>query len=173
MTEHNPYQAPLSAFDEMPRRELPPPGVHHTPEMMEALRATRPWVLFLGILGFVGAGFMVLGGLFFLFAMLAAATGGGSSATGVGQAVLVAAMYVFFGGVYALFAWLLIRYSGAIGRFLATDATEHLEQALDSQRVFWKVSGIVAIVSMVLSFLAVIAVAVVGAVAAVSSMPGF
>jgi len=35
-------------------------------EMLGSLKSTRPWVMFLAILGFVGLAFMVLGSLMFI-----------------------------------------------------------------------------------------------------------
>jgi hypothetical protein len=165
MSTFNPYEAPLSAVDGRSAGAQAPAQGMHTPTMVEALRGTRPWVLFLAILGFIGCGFMVLGGLMMA---VAGAVAGQSAGWGVAQGILLGLVYVFLGAFYAFFSWLLVRYATAIGRLLATNETQHVEGALEAQRVFWKVMGITTIVMMVLSVVGMVAAMAIGVMAAAS-----
>src|SRR5262245_24163986 len=73
-------------------------------EAVEALRETRPWVTFLAVMGFIGAGFMVLAGL----GMLIAGSPRMEASLGL--------VYIALAGLYVLPSVLLIRYSSSIGR---------------------------------------------------------
>lgn len=110
--------------------------------MLGALRATRPWVLFLAIVGFVFMGLMVLG-------MLAVLTGVGAAPTdaprlfGPGMAffeLVMIALYFF----PCLF---LYRYAKFIGQ-IQSAGQPALENALWQQKSFWKFMGITMIVML-------------------------
>jgi magnesium-transporting ATPase (P-type) len=131
-------------------------------KMMEHLGATRPWVLFLGILGFVGAGFAALAMLGWLALGLM-----GMSQLGPGAEkiqVLTSFLYLPLIGIYILFSVLLVRYASAIGRLLDSCRASDMENALLKQKTFWKAAGIIAIVSIGL----MLAAFIVGIVVALS-----
>ncbi|HEV2212758.1 MAG TPA: hypothetical protein VGS99_05360 [Gammaproteobacteria bacterium] len=111
--------------------------------MLDALRATRPWVKFLSILGFVLCVLMALVGLAFV---------GGAGAKAGPMAAFGPAIGVF----YLLFVLLyffpclhLLRYANAIARIPA-DGQRALEEALVKQKSFWKFIGILTAVVLVL-----------------------
>jgi len=129
------------------------PGI--SPRTSEALRRTRPWVMFMSILMWVGVGFMLIGGVFMLFAGVA---GSAFGETGLPEGV----MFVVLAMVYGLMAFLYIfpaiflwRYASRIGRMLSTASVSELEGALEAQKSFWKFIGIMTIV--VMAFYAVMA----------------
>jgi hypothetical protein len=116
---------------------------------LEMLRQTRPWVVFLGILSFVAAGFMVLGGLgMAIFGAIAAATSP-SLASAAPQAAM-GLIYLPLGFVYIYPGLKLVKYGGAIGRLMQSRSAADLEDALTQQKSLWKFSGIFAIVALVL-----------------------
>lgn len=121
-------------------------SVHHTPLMLEHLRTTRPWVLFLSILGFIGGGIMVLFALILLLTGVIAHDG-----SNVALSIIGSAFYGLTGVFYGFFAYLLFRYSSSIGQASVTDQAEDLELAVEQQRVFWKATGIATIATLVLS----------------------
>ena len=45
----------------------------------------------------------------------------------------------------------VVRYAGAIGRLLTTRQPVHMEQALEHQRSFWRIVGIVSVIYIVLA----------------------
>ncbi len=119
-----------------------------TPGMIDALKATKPWVRFLAILGFVLAGLMVLASL-------------AMGAFGIYQVteerleawVLVgmAALYAVMGVVYIFPSRFLYRYASAIAE--AADANVKaaaIERALREQKSFWKFAGILTLVMLLL-----------------------
>ena len=125
-----------------------PVGVSAT--TMDVLRRTRPWVLFLSILGFIGTGLMLIAAI-----VITAATTIASSRSGIGPPAWIGLVYV----VMALFCFvpavLLWRYGSRIGTLSARGHVEDLERALDAQRVFWRLTGIFVITGIVLYFAAI------------------
>lgn len=115
--------------------------------MLESLQATRPWVKFLAILGFVFAGFAGIAGLFMAVAFsFVPAKAGLPHFFGPVFGILYIAMAIFF---YVLPCLYLLRYGSAITR-IPTDGQAAMEEALKQQKTFWKYLGIFAIVVLVL-----------------------
>jgi type II secretory pathway pseudopilin PulG len=123
--------------------------------MVDALKATRPWVRFLSILGFVCAGLIVL------VALGMAAFGVYQMTTGNGQGgflVGMGALYLLMSVLYIFPSRYLYRYASAIAD--ASDAPSKsaaVERALREQKSFWKFAGIMALVMLVLYIPGVIA----------------
>jgi hypothetical protein len=140
---------------------LPSPGAA-SPRAVDLLRRTRPWTMFLSIMGFVGAGIMVIATI----AMVAVGLIGGASEFGGSEAGMLlgmGAMYAVLTALYLVISISLFGYARAIGALSRTGGGAELEDALDAQRRFWKLMGIVVIVTMslmVLAFLIGIGVAV-------------
>ncbi len=126
-----------------------------TAGMVDALEATRPWVRFLSILGFVCAGLMVL------VALGMAGFGGYQMVTGNGQGgflVGMGALYLLMSILYIFPSRYLYRYASAIAD--AADAPSKsaaVERALREQKSFWKFAGIMALVMLVLYIPGIIA----------------
>jgi hypothetical protein len=150
---YNPYQPPTdlgvtsqpSTFGDANRAEL-------SHDVEEALRQTKPWVMFLGVLGFLGAGFLVLGGLAVVAVGLPGVPGG--RAVGLGY-LLGALLYVF----PSLF---LVRYSTAIGGVLSGGGMRALGEAMTQQKRFWRFVGIAAVVMMALYFVIILVAFAIG-----------
>ena len=128
---------------------------------VQLMYQTRPWVLFLSVLMFIGSAFMVLGGLA-MFGMSAVA-GSGSSGLGMGMMGL---MYLPFAALYVYPAKKLWGYGSAIGRMTTSRSTTDLEAALGEQKSFWKFLGIMTIVMFAIYIVFFIGLAVFGAAAA-------
>lgn len=147
----NHYAPPQANVD-----DVAPAGQGITGEMIEALRGTKGWVLLIGIMTLIGAGFMVLGGIGMLFgsAFMGAAGAGAPQAAvfvGMGALYIVLAILYIFPGLF------LIKYSSAIGRLVNSGQSNDMEDALNQQRKFWKFVGVLFIVGMVVGILGVIA----------------
>ena len=132
-----------------------------TDSMLDSLRKTRPWTLFLAILGFVFTG---LGMLFGLFMILAGGFAGDlphqpgtpqffGTAFGFGFGILYLIMSVF---LYLLPCIILFRYGSAIGRIAGNDSQTAMEEALLRQKTFWKYIGILMIIVLALYVLLII-----------------
>ncbi len=122
-----------------------------TPLMAQHLLATRPWVLFLSILAFIGCGLLVAAGLGMIAVGGLSLGGGGDFFTRgrplpwIVQGVTYLAMALVMGGLYAAPAWLLCSYAAAIKRYRYSGRSGDMEAALRIQKSFWKFVGIMTI----------------------------
>jgi hypothetical protein len=153
----NPYQSPQSPVNPEPDSFARLTGV-----MVRYLKEAAPWLRFIGILSFVGCGFMVLGGILFLIATFVRPdiTGefGGLSG-GIGSIVYIGSgALMFFPARFTYF------FGAKLRSYLRTNAEEDLEQALKNNKSLWKFNGIMYIIG-----LALVPVGIVGAVIAVIS----
>ncbi len=115
---------------------------------LEMLRQTRPWVLFLGILCFIGSAFALLAGVGAAIMGLVAA-----SATSNPVLAFAGFIYIPLGLLYIYPGLKLVKYGSAIGRLMETRTSFDLEDALTQQKSMWKFMGISTIVMIVLYFL--------------------
>jgi hypothetical protein len=125
--------------------------------VVELMRQTRPWVIFLAILGFIGAGFMVLGGLVFV----AGAAMGGTGEKGFPMAGL-GVVYVVLAALYVWPSVLLLRYGMSIGKLVQEPRMEQLATSVGHQKSFWKLVGIMAAVMLALYPIIIVAAVVWG-----------
>jgi hypothetical protein len=145
----NPYAPPQSAASGYADIDAPLDAREVPDLVLEPLRATRPWVTFFAIVGFVGAGFMGLAGL----AML------GSGGVGSGRSSIPGAVglaYLVLGAILIFPSLHLLRYGSAIARLVRDPHMERLGAALGHQRAYWKLVGIIVAVCLALYPLAII-----------------
>ena len=174
--EMNPYSPPAPAMAPYPVAPPPyaaAPGGPVTDLTMDMLRQTRPWVIFLSILCFLGCGFALLLslGMFAIGAAMPAAMAGGKGPPFSGA--LLGLVYLPFAFLYIYPGIKLWSYGSAIGRLLASRSTGDLEDALRHQKSFWKFSGIAAIVTIALYVLLVVGLVVAGVAAGLSAAGSF
>ena len=118
------------------------------------MRRTRPWVVFVGVLSLVGAGFLVCSLLFLLVVSVSAREA---------LPTLIAVPAYGFGVILNLLLGIyLLRYASRIARYVAEPGEALLADALEAQRVYWKFIGILAIVAICLGVLAGIGAMVLG-----------
>jgi hypothetical protein len=110
------------------------------------LAQTRPWLLFMSVLMFLGAGLMVLGGLFMMIGGFAGGNDPALAMMGPG----IGLVYIFFALLYAVPAWLMMQQVGAIGEVQAGGGTTALAAFLRHNRNFWRVIGGFTLVVLVL-----------------------
>ena len=159
MESQQPYRPPRASTAQRP---APGTGGVISPLMIEHLDKTRPWVLFLGILGMIGTAFLIMGGLLML--VMGSALGMQDDSNPFGAAVgpflggfyLLGAVFYFFPSLF------LLRYSGAIRNIGGRANTAGFEDALKNQRSFWRFTGIAAAAFIGLYVLIIIGAIVVG-----------
>ncbi|MDR1933562.1 MAG: hypothetical protein LBQ57_12165 [Spirochaetales bacterium] len=145
----NPYQGPQTSVGAI--RPALSTGTL-TEVMVFYLRDASPWMRFLGIIGYISCGFMVLGGIFMAF--LPAVFLGLHEVSEAGIAV-TAGMGAFGGAFYIIIAvamffparW-LYKTGVKIRGYVRTGADSDLEEAFRSNRAFWKFMGIMTIISL-------------------------
>ena len=94
-----------------------------------------------------------------------------------GDPVLCVLGFIGLAGVYAAFTFILIfpalklwKYADAIGSLLQTGSEEDLVAALNQQRSFWKLAGIMMIIMLVICLMAFVVIAIAYGTGAVSQM---
>jgi hypothetical protein len=142
----NPYTPPAAVYG-TPYAPSPNYGAAPTQAVsetaIESLRQTRPWVLFLSILAFLGSGFMLLAGVGLTLAGLVASKGRGFES-------FIGLAYIPFALIYVYPAIKMWTYGSAISRLSMSRSTSDLEAAMVQQKHIWKFLGIAAIVMIVL-----------------------
>jgi hypothetical protein len=120
-----------------------------TARAADLLNQTRPWVLLMAVLTFIGVALIAMAGLFIVLGGLLGSMGaprgaGGGMVAGMG---LVMGLFVFAFAALAFFpALYLWRYGSRIGQLRASGRIEDLESALEAQKSYWKFIGILTVV---------------------------
>ena len=149
----NPYQSPETAA--VPVKPLVAQGTL-TEAMLIYLKQASPWLRFIGILGFIGAGLTFLSGLVSiafvpLMRQIWDEIPGFDTVSDVVSAIFGGTMVVFClgGGVLLFFPALFIyRFGDKIRSYLRTGTDQELEQAFKNNKSFWKFVGIIYIISL-------------------------
>ena len=131
-------------------------GASLSPLAQQYLDQTRPWVKFMSVVTFIGAGLtMVLGLVVLVISMFSGAAAANQEAPGLlGSAVgggLLALLYLAMACVYIAPGLYLFRYAGAIGRLKVNPTAGVLEDALKHQKSFWRFVGILSVVGLALA----------------------
>lgn len=168
----------MSQFPDDPRfqsigPEAARPAHPVTPPMVLALKQTRPWVLFLAILGFIFGGLAIAGGLIMGVVMGFAGSMGGELSQGMGAAMGIGlgALYLLMGVVYLFPSLYLLRFASGIAAMLKNDPVGGMESALRAQKSFWKFAGIFMIVILCLYVLIILGMMLFAGVMAVQGLP--
>jgi hypothetical protein len=129
-----------------------------TETMISHLKAAAPWLRFLGILGFIGAGFMVMTGIISAIAMGVAGTQlfeeFSEAADGVFGTVVsffsgfLGIIYIGFGVIYFFSALFTYQFGNKLRSYLRSNNTKDLEAALRNNKSLWKFKGILAIIEL-------------------------
>ncbi len=141
MDPNHPYRPPASEVGG-PSSGLSGEGAGSiTPGIIEALRQTRPWVLFIAVMILIACGLMLLIGVVTMMAGSFLAT----EASPVGG-LAIGLVYLVMAALYLYPAIRLLKYSAAIKRIGDADSAHEVEQALIQQQAFWRFIGIVTLV---------------------------
>ncbi|MGB0847655.1 MAG: DUF5362 family protein [Thiolinea sp.] len=129
-----------------------------TDSIVTSLRKTRPWVLLLAIMGFIGTAFIIIAAVGMLFggSMMQGMEGAGAMPGGFIYGMT--AFYFILGIIYFMASLYLLKYAGSIKRAVTGMSLADLEAALAQQASFWKLMGILTLISII----AVIGMMVVG-----------
>ena len=152
----NPYQSPATA-------SFPaPPAISQgnlTETMLIYLKGASPWLRFIGVMGFIMAGFVALWGLALFFIFLFAGNFFGELFDEVQGLGLYSGIFGAIGGAAGLFtiggaaliffpALFTYRFGERIRKYLQTGTDSELEEAFKNNRSLWKFNGIILIISL-------------------------
>lgn len=136
------------------------PGDSASPRTIQALAATKPWVRFASVMGFLGAISMVVYGVMAVFfAFIPGQQPGGPNLAAMTTSLGI--FYLALSVVYAIPSLKLWKFASAIARLQSSQSSGDLEHAIHQQRGFWKAAGILFIVTFILGvvmFIAIMAV---------------
>ncbi len=149
--------------------------------VVDQLRRTRGWVLFFGVMFWIGTVFLCLGGLAMigmgLFSGAIAASGEqtlDSLGAGIGAATFVGmgVLYLVLAMLYIYPATRLTKYASRIRDLMNAPAEQNLVAALNEQRAFWKFVGVMTISMMALYIVGIVVMVVVGVAGAAAAAGG-
>ena len=155
MSGDNPFGVSSDSYGDRSGRERSPVVAEVSPRTIEMLNQTRPWVQLMGVLLWIGTVLMGLGSIAVVFAALM---------SGQEIMVVVGALYVVGAIVYGVLAKSLTGYASRINSLRASERVDDLEDALESQKTFCKVCGIITLIGIVIYLLGIVLV-VSGAIA--------
>jgi hypothetical protein len=142
-------------------------GASLTPLAQQYLDQTRPWVRFMSVATFAGAGLtMVMGLVMLAISMFGAAAGSSEAPGALASAVgggLLALFYMALAVVYLAPGLYLSRYASAIKRLNARPSADGLEDTLKHQKSFWRFVGIATAIGLCIGMV-VLALAVVAGI---------
>ncbi|MFT3740197.1 MAG: DUF5362 family protein [Breznakibacter sp.] len=122
------------------------------------------WSKFLGILGFISSGLVVISAMFVGMVMTMLSAFAGAAAMPF-PPIVVSLVYVVIGAVYFFVALFLYKFGSNAGTALKTRRESYLEDSLKSLKLHFTIMGVLAIIGlslMVLMFLAVAVTIIVG-----------
>lgn len=161
MSEFTPY-APV-ADGNLPLRSNPYAAVEA--EIVESMKRTRPWVLFMSILGYIAG---VMSGLVSVgfIALTALAPSSPSSHNDVrAMGPLMSVAYLVLAGLCVPPSYLLGAYASSISRYVSSGGPlEGLADAVRKQASYWRYIGISTVVLISLYALILVGALVVGVV---------
>jgi hypothetical protein len=130
-----------------------------TATMIRYLKEASPWLRFIGILGYIGAGLLAVAGV--IFTIVFAATGRTFGYAGSAVGAFAGLIYVVL-AVISFFPARFTYYFGAkIRSYLLNNTEKDMEEAFKNNKSLWKFAGILAIV-----YLAFIPLGIIGIVIA-------
>ena len=163
----NPYQSPET--EAIPDRPLLAHG-SITETMLVHLKKASPWLRFVGIVGFIFTGIMLLTGLFMIpFTTTYAHVNipGFEQFSRVGLVFnLTLLVYGFGGGALCFFlSFFIYKFGDKIRTYLRTGAESDLEIALINNSRLWRMLGIICIVG-----LSIVPLTIIGTIIMVAAM---
>jgi len=139
--------------------------------VVDQLARTKGWTRFFSVLCWIGAGFLVLGGLaMMLLGLLAGGAAGsgddnvlGGVFSGLVGGLLLGGFYFVMAFFYIYPALKLWKFSSRVNDLMEVPSEANLVVALNEQRSFWKYVGVLLIVLFMIYIVAAVAmIAVVG-----------
>jgi len=135
-----------------------------TATMLKYLKEASPWLKFVGILGFISCGLIILGSISFIIISVVAASL--LSEFGNFPIWLVSPLYLAMGAVLFFPSLFTYNFGEKIRKFLFSNSEEDLEEALKNNKSLWKFYGIMCIISIAITPVLIIVTVIVSIVAA-------
>lgn len=140
MSDDNPFAVTSGSLDDS-RRDYDVTTAEVTTRTIELLSQTRPWVLLLGVLLWIGTVFLAIACVF---------AGGLGLITQNPTFLLMAVVYVLMTLVYGALARALTTCASKISQLVVSEKVRDLEDALEAQKTFWRLIGIITLVGIII-----------------------
>jgi len=132
--------------------------------VVDQLARTKGWTRFFSVLCWIGAGFLILGGLvMMLFGLLAGGTAGSEDDNVLGGVFGGLIGGLFLGGFYFVMAFFYIypalklwKFSSRVDDLMEAPSESILVIALNEQRSFWKYVGVLMIIGIAINIAVVV-----------------
>ena len=140
--------------------------------VIDQLRRTRGWVLFFSVMLWIGAVFLILGGITMMgMGLIAGASGAmgeeiSAQFGAIGGLAAIGAIYLAMAFIYIYPALKLGKYAARIRDLASTPSERNLVAALNEQRAFWKYLGVMMIVMFAIYLVVIVVAVFIGVVAA-------
>ncbi len=149
MSSDNPFEVSDDSYGDRSGGDYDSSGVEVSGLTIQLLSETRPWVSLIGILMWIAVIFMGIASIIIMLVALF---------TGDIESIIVGFFYVIPTVVSGIMAKALTGYASKINSLIATERLVDLEEALRSQKTYWKTMGIVTVVYIVMFILAIFGV---------------
>ncbi|MDR2768132.1 MAG: hypothetical protein LBB82_07395 [Treponema sp.] len=155
MSDSNPYESPQNEANAVST------GADRviTEKMILYLKSAAPWTRFLGIIGFIGCGFMAAGAIGTLVGLNI------TPIPGMENTAISSVMFIYLLGVGALFFFpslFKFRFGKKVQSYLKTDDPQDLEEAFRYNKSLWKFTGILYIIALGLFVLSLLIMLITG-----------
>ena len=140
--QDNPYKAPETAA----ATTVAEGDLYLPDEVRMPLLKTAPWMRFLGIMGFIGAGLIALIGILFIAGMSFMFDAFDMAGVGSGMTVFMGLLYIGMAVVAFFPALYLFRAGTSLKTFRDSSTSGHLASSFTDAFRFWKFFGILYII---------------------------
>jgi hypothetical protein len=162
----NPYQTPET---QIVPETIQSTGVTLTETMLRFLNEASPWLRFVGILGYIGSGLVVLMGVLGAAgASVVTSTFLGSEAAEALPSALLLLIYVPLGVLVFFPAHFTFNFGQKIRNYKFSNSGEDLEAAFKNNKSLWKFSGIICIIYLAFIPVLIVITVIMGVMAAAS-----
>jgi hypothetical protein len=158
---YNPYQSPESPIVPETQQNT---GVMLSEKMLRYLNDASPWLQFIGILGYIGSGLLIVGGIFGAVGLSAASF----FELGDFPFWIIALIYIPLGVLFFFPAHFAFNFGRKIRNYRFSNSIEDLELAFKNNKSLWKFYGIICIIYLAFIPLFFV-IAIIGGVAAAVS----
>lgn len=157
MSTDNPFEASSETYGSRPAVDRDASSAEVSARTIELLVQTRPWVRLIGVVMWIMVVLMVLGSIFMI---------GLAVVSGQAEMFIAGPVYFVMAIIYGFLARWLNVYANRINSLSISESLSDLESALEGQKNFWRLAGIVTLVVLV-----IYALIIVLAVAAAAILP--
>lgn len=150
MSSDNPFEVSSDSYNDKSGVDRDASSAEVSRRTVDMLKQTEPWVRLIGVLMWIGVVLMAIG--------TAAGIVFGITADAGLVAIIPGLLYGFVTVIYWMLAKSLTGYAKKISTLAKSESVVDLEDALEAQKTFWKIAGIMTLVTLVIYLVVLVAV---------------